>query len=84
MGFHSVLELVGLLVPVLSTVASFFNGSVRSKQAAGEAISPLAAKAGAVLNVGALNIDKAIQLMQLVKSALPEQREDLAAPKKEE
>lgn len=71
MNFHNVLELVGLLMPLLSTVASVFNGKVRAKQAAGEMIPPMVAKAGAVLNVGAMNIDKAIQLMQVVKAALP-------------
>lgn len=75
MNFHNILELVGLLVPLFSTVASVFNGKVRAKQAAGEMISPLAAKAGAVLNVGAMNIDKAIQLMQVVKSVLPKEEE---------
>lgn len=75
MNFHNVLELVGLLVPLFSAVASVFNGKVRAKQAAGEAIAPVVAKAGAVLNVGALNLDKAIQLMQVVKAALPKEDE---------
>lgn len=84
MNFHNVLELVGLLVPLFSAVASVFNGKVRAKQAAGETISPLAAKAGAVLNVGAMNIDKAIQLMQVVKAALPPKEEEQAAEKQGE
>ena len=67
MTFDDVLKLLGILVPFLSAVSSFLNHMVRQKQAAGDAVSPMLAGAGSVLNVGALNIDKAIQLAKLIK-----------------
>lgn len=76
MKIDNVLELVGVLVPLLSTVASWFNGKARAKKEAGEMLSPVAARAGAMLNVGALNFDKAIQLLRAVDAALPKKGED--------
>lgn len=82
MQFNNVLELVGMIVPILSALASLFNGKERAAREAGVAVSPLVAKAGAVLNVGALNFDKAMQLVKAVKAALPE-KDGQAAPKGE-
>ncbi len=61
-------------------MASVFNGKVRAKQAAGEVISPVVAKAGAVLNVGAMNFDKAHQLLSLVKTAADTVKSDDQKP----
>lgn len=68
MKIDNVLEIVGLIVPLLSSLASLFNGKVRAKQTQGLEIPPFMAKAGAVLNVGAMNFDKAHQLLTLVKT----------------
>lgn len=76
MKIDNVLELVGVLVPLLSSVASWFNGKARAKKEAGEMLSPAVARVGAVLNVGALNFDKAMQLLKAVNAALPKTDED--------
>lgn len=69
MRIDLVLEIVGVIVPLLSSLASLFNGKVRAKQAQGVEVPPFMAKAGAVLNVGAMNFDKAHQLLSMVKVA---------------
>lgn len=69
MKIDLVLEIVGVIVPLLSSLASLFNGKVRAKQAQGVEVPPFMAKAGAVLNVGAMNFDKAHQLLTMVKTA---------------
>ena len=68
MKIDLILEIVGVIVPLLSSLASLFNGKVRAKQAQGIEVPPFMAKAGAVLNVGAMNFDKAHQLLTMVKS----------------
>lgn len=68
MRIDLVLEIVGVIVPLLSSLASLFNGKVRAKQAQGVEVPPFMAKAGAVLNVGAMNFDKAHQLLSMVKT----------------
>lgn len=65
---ESVLAVLGALVPVLSALASLLNHVVRERQAAGEPVSKTLLSAGAVLNVGAVNLDKALQLAKAVKS----------------
>lgn len=62
------LAFLGALVPLMSAVASLINHKVRVAQAAGEEVSPLTLKAGSVLNVGALNLDKAVQLAKAAKA----------------
>lgn len=74
MSFSHVLEILGGLIPVLSALASFVNHVIRSRQAAGAAISPMLASAGSVLNIGAINLDKAIQLAKLLKEAKAEEK----------
>jgi len=71
MSFHNVLELVGVIVPLLSSLASLFNGKARAKAAAGECLTPTVAGVGAALNVGAMNFDKAMQLLKTVQAAIP-------------
>ena len=65
--FDGILMFLGALVPLMSALASLINHKVRVAQAAGEDVSPLVLKTGAALNVGALNIDKAVQLAKLAK-----------------
>ena len=61
------LAFVGALVPLMSALASLINHIVREKQAKGEAVSPVLLQSGALLNVGAINLDKAVQLANLAK-----------------
>ena len=62
-----VLAFVGALVPLMSALASLINHIVREKQAKGEDVSPVLLQGGALLNVGAINLDKAVQLANLAK-----------------
>lgn len=61
------LAFVGALVPLMSALASLINHIVREKQAKGEDVSPVLLQGGALLNVGAINLDKAVQLANLAK-----------------
>lgn len=67
--FEHVLAFVGALVPLMSALASLINHVVREKTAAGEKVSPVLLQGGALLNVGAINLDKAVQLAALAKEA---------------
>lgn len=64
---EAVFAFMGALVPLMSALASFINHYVRKAQASGEDVSPLILKTGAALNLGAINIDKAVQLARLAK-----------------
>ena len=64
-----ILAFLGALVPLMSALASYINHKVRVAQVAGEDVSPIALKVGAALNVGALNLDKAVQLARQSKQA---------------
>lgn len=63
-----ILEIAGAVVPLLSALASFVNHLVRNAQARGEEPSKALVATGAVLNVGAVNVDKAVQLVTLLRS----------------
>lgn len=63
-----ILEIAGAVVPLLSALASLVNHIVRGAQARGEEPSKVLVAAGAVLNVGAVNVDKAVQLVTLLRS----------------
>lgn len=65
--FEHFLAFIGALVPLMSALASLINHVVREKTAAGEKVSPLLLHGGAALNVGAVNLDKAVQLVQMAK-----------------
>lgn len=65
--FERLLTFLGALVPVMSALASLINHIVREKTDAGEKVSPLLLQGGALLNVGAVNLDKAVQLAHLAK-----------------
>jgi hypothetical protein len=69
-----VLAFVGALVPLMSALASLINHVVREKTEAGEKVSPVLLKGGALLNVGAINLDKAVQLAALAKEAKKDAR----------
>lgn len=62
-----ILAFVGALVPLMSALASLINHVVREKTEAGEKVSPVLLKGGALLNVGAINLDKAVQLSTLAR-----------------
>jgi len=64
-----VLAFLGALVPLMSALASLINHKVRKAQEAGSEVSPLLLKTGAALNVGAVNMDKAVQLAKLAKAS---------------
>jgi hypothetical protein len=64
-----VLAFLGALVPLMSALASLINHIVRERQAAGEKVSSALLHGGALLNVGAINLDKAVQLANLAKDA---------------
>lgn len=74
MNFSHVLEILGGLIPVLSAIASFVNHVIRVRQAEGAPVSPLLASTGSVLNIGAINLDKAIQLAKLLKEEKAEDK----------
>lgn len=71
-----ILAIIGAVVPLLSALSSMINHIVRSKQADGQAVSPALLGAGTVINVGAVNLDKALQLARLLRdSKQPENTE---------
>lgn len=63
----TILMFLGALVPLMSAAASFINHIVRQKTDAGEQVSPALLNAGALLNVGSVNLDKAVQLAKMAK-----------------
>lgn len=66
-----ILAIVGALVPLLSAVSSLVNHVIRSQQAAGQTVSPVLSGAGTILNLGAVNLDKAVQLAKMMKAGQP-------------
>lgn len=68
MDLNAIIHLAGALVPLFSAASSFLNHVVRQMQANGHQIPPFIAGTSTVLNVGALNIDKAVQMAKLVKA----------------
>ena len=68
MTFEHITSIIGIIVPILSAIASALNANVRKAQAEEKPVSPTLAKVNAVVNAGALNIDKAKQMLDLVKN----------------
>lgn len=68
MNFDSVLSLAGALVPLFSALASFLNHVVRTQTNNGQTPNAVVLGIGGVLNAGALNIDKSVQLIQMARS----------------
>lgn len=63
-----ILKIAGAVVPLLSALASLVNHLVRSAQSRGEQPSSALLATGAVLNAGAVNVDKAAQLVTLLRT----------------
>lgn len=66
------LTILGALVPLFSAIAAFLNSKVRAAQSEGQGVSPALLKAAALVNVAAVNIDKANQLSSLAKKPAPQ------------
>ena len=62
-------EKVGEAVMAFSALASLVNHAVRKKQEAGEAIAGWLLQLNALLNVGALNLDMAVQQFKAAKAS---------------
>ena len=63
------LDKAGVVVMALSALASVLNHIIRAKQTAGESVAGWLLQVNAVLNVGALNLDKAVQQFKAAKAA---------------
>lgn len=63
-----ILAIIGAVVPLLSTIASVINHVVRASLEKGEEPSKALVATGAVLNVGAVNLDKATQLVKMLRA----------------
>lgn len=68
----NLLAFLGACVPLMSALASYINHRIRQRQEANEAVPAVMFKAGAALNVGAVNLDKAVQLARLARKAKKE------------
>lgn len=60
------LKLIGAIMPIVSAVASLINHVVRQDAAQGKEPNKALIATGAVLNVGAVNVDKAVQLVKMM------------------
>lgn len=67
MTLEHALAIVGAIVPIASAIASALNQHVRDAQAKGEAVPSWLLHFVAVVNVAALNGDKVVQLVKLVR-----------------
>jgi hypothetical protein len=69
MSSEHALAIVGAIVPVASAIASALNQHVRDAQVKGEAIPSWLLHVVTVVNAAALNGDKVVQLVKLVRGA---------------
>lgn len=67
MTIDGLIGIAGIVVPVASLAASLLNQRIRGAQADGKAVDAWVLKVAAVLNVIALNGDKALQAAKLAK-----------------
>ena len=67
MSLDSVISLAGVVVPVASLAVSLLNQRIRSAQAEGKQVDAWILHVAAVLNVVALNGDKAMQALKLAR-----------------
>ena len=65
----ALLDKAGVVVMVLSALASVVNHVVRKQQDAGQTVAGWLYQVNAILNVGALNLDKAVQQFKASKEA---------------
>jgi len=63
------LKLIGAVMPIVSAVASLINHIVRQDAVEGKEPNKALIATGTVLNVGAVNVDKAIQLAKMMTAA---------------
>lgn len=64
-----VISIVTGLVTVFSAISSLLNHIVRQRQAEGKPVSAGLLGAGAAVNVAAVNVDKAIQLVNMLRAS---------------
>lgn len=69
MTLEHALAIVGATVPVASAIASALNQHVRDAQANGEAVASWLLHVVTLVNAAALNGDKVVQLVKLVRGA---------------
>ena len=67
MSLDVLISLAGIVVPVASLAASVVNQQIRSAQADGKSVASWLLHLSAGLNAVALNGDKAVQAVKLVK-----------------
>ena len=67
MSIEHALAIVGAIVPVASAIASALNQHVRDVQSKGEAVPSWLLHVIAMVNAAALNGDKVVQLVKLVR-----------------
>jgi len=67
MSLDVLISLAGIVVPVASAVASMLNQHVRDAQANGKAVPSWLLHVVALVNAAALNGDKVVQLVKLVR-----------------
>lgn len=61
------LVIAGAVVPLLSAVASLFNHIIRKRLEAKLSVSSFLSGVGTIVNLAAINLDKAVQLARLVQ-----------------
>lgn len=69
MSLDVLITIAGVVVPVASAIASALNHHVRDAQAKGESVPSWLLHIVAVVNAAALNGDKVVQLVKLVRGA---------------
>jgi hypothetical protein len=69
MSLEHALAIVGAIVPIASAIASALNQHVRDTQAKGATVPSWLLHVVALVNAAALNGDKVVQLVKLVRGA---------------
>lgn len=62
-----ILKVAGALIPLMSAVASLINHFVRKDVEQGKESNKALLAAGDVMNAGAINVDKMIQLVNMLR-----------------
>lgn len=78
----TLLSIAGALVPLFSALASFINHMVRVQSSSGQQPSTVLLATGALLNMGAVNIDKGVQLAKMAMGKAVPETAAPAAPEK--
>lgn len=68
---EQIIHIAGAVVPLLSALSSLVNHIVRTMQERGDKPAPALLATGAVLNAGAINVDKAVQLANMLRAKPP-------------